>query len=154
MPIIYAVVNPDNYRSIRVTERLADGLSETDLKRVLAINEQETPEKVGELIIKWRDWSLERGLLSYGIIYELYWRYLFPDSRYQQQLLKRFFACIKNNALCIDTNHTTIFQMDEVKVRKYISRHNIIGYQRGLKTTCNNRRVKQHLNLMYVMRMW
>ena len=74
----------------KIPERLADGLSETDLKRVLAINEQETPEKVGELIIKWRDWSLERGLLSYGIIYELYWRYLFPDSRYQQQLLKRF----------------------------------------------------------------
>jgi len=74
----------------KIPERLADGLSETDLKRVLAINEQETPEKVGELIIQWRDWSLERGLLSYGIIYELYWRYLFPDSRYQQQLLKRF----------------------------------------------------------------
>ncbi|NCR08896.1 MAG: recombinase family protein [Microcystis aeruginosa LG13-11] len=74
----------------KIPERLADGLSETDLKRVLAINEQEIPEKVGELIIQWRDWSLERGLLSYGIIYELYWRYLFPDSRYQQQLLKRF----------------------------------------------------------------
>jgi hypothetical protein len=74
----------------RYSQRLADGLSETDLKRVLAINEQEIPEKVGELIIQWRDWSLERGLLSYGIIYELYWRYLFPDSRYQQQLLKRF----------------------------------------------------------------
>lgn len=74
----------------KISQKLADGLSETDLKRVLEINEQEIPEKVGELIIQWRDWSLERGLLSYGIIYELYWRYLFPDSRYQQQLLKRY----------------------------------------------------------------
>jgi hypothetical protein len=73
-----------------IPQRLADGLPETDLKRVLAINEDIIPEKAGKLIIQWRDWCLKRGLLSYGIIYELYWRYLFPDTRYQQQLLKRY----------------------------------------------------------------
>lgn len=73
-----------------ISQRLADGLPETDLKRVLAIDEQEIPVKVGELIVQWRDWCLERGLLSYGITYELYWRYLLPAADYQQQLLKRY----------------------------------------------------------------
>jgi hypothetical protein len=73
-----------------IPTRLANGLPEIELKRVLAINEEQTPEKVGQLIIQWRDWCLARGLLSYGIIYELYWRYLLPDKRYQQQLLKRY----------------------------------------------------------------
>jgi hypothetical protein len=70
--------------------RLAEGLSLTERKKVLATDEYETPITVGELILQWRDWCLQRGLLSYGIIYELYWRYLLGDRRYQQQLLRRY----------------------------------------------------------------
>lgn len=38
----------------------------------------------------WRNWCLERGLLTYGIISELYWRYLLPDTSYQEYLTRRY----------------------------------------------------------------
>ena len=44
----------------------------------------------GKWLLNWRQWCLERGLLSYGIIGELYWRYLLPDATYQQQLKHRY----------------------------------------------------------------
>ncbi|MGB3510064.1 MAG: recombinase family protein [Microcoleaceae cyanobacterium] len=43
-----------------------------------------------ELLQQWRDWCLQRGLLTYGIITELYWRYLLPISTYQQHLIHRY----------------------------------------------------------------
>lgn len=49
-------------------------------------------EQIGELLLDWRQWCLDRGLLSYGIIYELYGRYLLNNSRYQYHLLRRFQA--------------------------------------------------------------
>lgn len=39
---------------------------------------------------RWRQWCLQRGLLSYGIICELYWRYLLPNPIYQGHLLGRY----------------------------------------------------------------
>jgi hypothetical protein len=77
-------------RAEDIPGRLAEGLSPTERKKVLATDEYETPATLGELILQWRDWCLQRGLLSYGIIYELYWRYLLGDRRYQQQLLRRY----------------------------------------------------------------
>lgn len=49
-------------------------------------------KRMGKLLLNWRQWCLERGLLSYGIIYELYWRYLLPDSSYRQHLTRRYRA--------------------------------------------------------------
>jgi hypothetical protein len=49
-------------------------------------------EQIGELLLDWRQWCLDRGLLSYGIIYEIYGRYLLNDVRYQYHLLRRFQA--------------------------------------------------------------
>jgi hypothetical protein len=46
--------------------------------------------RMGKLLLQWRQWCLERGLLTYGIIYELYWRYLLPDATYQQHLTRRY----------------------------------------------------------------
>ncbi len=46
----------------------------------------------GNLILEWQEWCLQRGLLSYGIIYELYWRYLLPTPQYQQHLIRRYQA--------------------------------------------------------------
>ncbi len=43
-----------------------------------------------ELLQHWRHWCLQRGLLTYGIITELYWRYLLPNSHYQQHLINRY----------------------------------------------------------------
>lgn len=50
------------------------------------------PELAAELLQQWRGWCLSRGLLTYGLIYELYWRYLLPDEYYRQQLSRRYEA--------------------------------------------------------------
>lgn len=47
---------------------------------------------IDELLSQWRIWCLEKGLLSYGIIYELFWRYLFSHQDYQHSLLNRYGA--------------------------------------------------------------
>jgi hypothetical protein len=50
----------------------------------------ETWQAIGEALVQWRDWCLGRGLLSYGLMTELYWRYVLPHPAYQTQLLARF----------------------------------------------------------------
>lgn len=52
---------------------------------------------MGELLDRWREWCLTRGFLTYGIICELYWRYLLQDSTYQQHLLDRYQAVIADD---------------------------------------------------------
>ena len=52
---------------------------------------------MGELLLRWRGWCLERGLLSYGLICELYWRYLLPDASYQQHLSLRYQAVLADD---------------------------------------------------------
>lgn len=47
---------------------------------------------INELLSIWRKWCLEKGLLSYGIIYELFWRHLFLHQDYQKSLLNRYGA--------------------------------------------------------------
>ncbi len=48
------------------------------------------PNYMGQMLLHWREWCLERGLLTYGIITELYGRYLLPDVSYQQHLTRRY----------------------------------------------------------------
>ncbi|CCH65469.1 Hypothetical cyanobacterial membrane protein, in cluster with PxcA [Richelia intracellularis HM01] len=48
------------------------------------------PEFIAFLLLNWRDWCLERGFLTYGIVTELYGQHLLQDSQYQQQLHKRY----------------------------------------------------------------
>ncbi|MCL2924189.1 MAG: recombinase family protein, partial [Trichodesmium sp. MAG_R04] len=43
-----------------------------------------------ELLQEWRDWCWQGGFLTYGIITEFYWRYLLPNSTYQQHLIHRY----------------------------------------------------------------
>jgi hypothetical protein len=47
-------------------------------------------QAMGQMLLDWRSWCLGRGLLTYGIICELYWRYLLPDPTYQSYLQQRF----------------------------------------------------------------
>uniref|UniRef100_UPI0030DB5DEE recombinase family protein n=2 Tax=Oscillatoria sp. FACHB-1407 TaxID=2692847 RepID=UPI0030DB5DEE len=47
-------------------------------------------ECIGEVLLQWREWCLERGLLTYGILTELYGRHLLPDATYQQHLFRRY----------------------------------------------------------------
>ena len=49
-------------------------------------------QRMGELLLIWQQWCLERGLLTYGLIYELYWRYLLPNRQYQSHLHRRYQA--------------------------------------------------------------
>ena len=49
-------------------------------------------QRMGELLLSWRSWCLDRGLLTYGLIYELYWRYLLPNQQYRQHLNNRYQA--------------------------------------------------------------
>lgn len=59
-----------------------------------------TPEvwdAVGEMLLNWRRWCLERGLLTYGMICELYWRHLLPNPTYQQYLQQRYQAVLADD---------------------------------------------------------
>ncbi|MBW4424603.1 MAG: recombinase family protein [Nostoc desertorum CM1-VF14] len=55
------------------------------------------PEFLASLLIDWRNWCLERGLLTYGIITELYSQYLLSDRNYQQHLVKRYQAVLADD---------------------------------------------------------
>jgi hypothetical protein len=49
------------------------------------------------LLLEWRNWCLERGFLSYGIICELYSQHLLRNSTYQERLLERFQVVIADD---------------------------------------------------------
>lgn len=55
------------------------------------------PQQRGEFLLAWRQWCLEQGFLTYGLIYELYWRYLLPNPQYQQYLLHRFWGILADD---------------------------------------------------------
>lgn len=63
--------------------RLEDGLGDLKCDRALT-------ETIAQMLIDWRDWCLQQGLLTYGILTALYWRYLLPDATYQGHLLQRY----------------------------------------------------------------
>jgi hypothetical protein len=52
---------------------------------------------VESLAAEWRDWCLDRGLLTYGIMTELYWRYLLPHPEYQRQLKCRYWMLLADD---------------------------------------------------------
>lgn len=55
------------------------------------------PQFVGSLLLSWRNWCLEKGLLTYSLISELYAQYLLPNSGYQQHLKNRYWAIIADD---------------------------------------------------------
>ncbi|MCC5609654.1 recombinase family protein [Nostoc sp. CHAB 5834] len=55
------------------------------------------PEFLASLLLNWRNWCLERGLLTYGIITELYSQHLLSDRNYQQHLTKRYQAVLADD---------------------------------------------------------
>jgi hypothetical protein len=52
---------------------------------------------VESLAAEWRDWCLDRGLLTYGIMTELYWRYLLPHPDYQLHLGDRYWLVLADD---------------------------------------------------------
>ncbi|MBH8552665.1 recombinase family protein [Nostocaceae cyanobacterium CENA357] len=55
------------------------------------------PEFLASLLLNWRNWCLERGLLTYGIITELYSQYLLNDRHYQHHLTQRYQAILADD---------------------------------------------------------
>lgn len=53
-------------------------------------NDPDLWQGMGKKLLEWRQWCLERGFLTYGIIYELYWRHLLPHETYQYHLTRRY----------------------------------------------------------------
>ncbi|MEO0405767.1 MAG: recombinase family protein [Cyanobacteria bacterium P01_A01_bin.135] len=45
----------------------------------------------------WQRWCLDRGLLTYGIVSDLYWRVLLPHPTYRQQLSQRYAAALADD---------------------------------------------------------
>lgn len=52
---------------------------------------------MGELLWRWRQWCLDRGFLTYGILTDLYWRYLLPHAEYQKRLRQRYRAVMADD---------------------------------------------------------
>jgi hypothetical protein len=52
---------------------------------------------VESLAAEWRDWCLDRGLLTYGIMTELYWRHLLPQPEYQRHLRDRYWTVLADD---------------------------------------------------------
>ncbi|WP_404827091.1 recombinase family protein [Dendronalium phyllosphericum] len=55
------------------------------------------PEFLGSLLIDWRNWCLERGFLTYGIITELFSQHLLGDRNYQNYLTQRYQAVLADD---------------------------------------------------------
>ncbi|MFH7029801.1 MAG: recombinase family protein [Heteroscytonema crispum UTEX LB 1556] len=55
------------------------------------------PEFLGSLLRDWRNWCLQRGMLTYGIITELYAQHLLSDRNYQEHLTKRYQAVLADD---------------------------------------------------------
>ncbi|MDZ8027362.1 MAG: recombinase family protein [Nostoc sp. DedQUE11] len=73
-----------------------------DIAQILArgLGENSTnlePEFLASLLLDWRNWCLERGLLTYGIITELYSQHLLSDRNYQKHLTKRYQAVLADD---------------------------------------------------------
>jgi hypothetical protein len=54
-------------------------------------------EAIGGALLQWRSWCLDHGLLTYGIITELYWRHLLPHPGYQRHLKRRYRAVLADD---------------------------------------------------------
>ncbi len=67
------------------------------LQRGIVYDKPNTWEILGESLIRWRTWCLDNGLLTYGLITELFWRYLLPNPTYQGHLLQRFYGVIADD---------------------------------------------------------
>lgn len=71
------------------------GQSVEEIPRILAqgFDSSEEPDSLyscmGQLLVRWRNWCLDRGFLTYSIVTELYWN-LLSHPTYQQHLIRRY----------------------------------------------------------------
>jgi hypothetical protein len=77
--------------------RLAQRLKTGD--PVLEVSD-ELAELIQQMALQWQEWCLTHGLLTYGLITDLFWQYLLPHDTYRKQLSQRFSAIAAD-----DLNH-------------------------------------------------
>jgi hypothetical protein len=68
---------------ICLAERLKQPSSELDVPEGIA-------DLIQQLALQWQNWCLHHGLLTYGLITDLFWRYVLPHPTYYSQLPQRF----------------------------------------------------------------
>jgi hypothetical protein len=75
--------------------------SGTSLTKIAALTQSESsaltiPPPIAALVqrmaLQWREWCLNHGVLTYGLITDLYWQYVLPHPTYRSQLAQRFGA--------------------------------------------------------------
>lgn len=54
-------------------------------------------DNLSDALRRWRSWCLQQGLLTYGLLTELYWRNLLPHPTYQQRLRQRYRAVLADD---------------------------------------------------------
>ncbi|MEM7065613.1 MAG: hypothetical protein AAF572_20910 [Cyanobacteria bacterium P01_B01_bin.77] len=87
-------------------------------------------EAMGGALLQWRSWCLERGLLTYGLMTELYWRYLLPLPQYQTQLLERFAGTSADDVDEYSAIATPLFQVFKTANRPQAFTYNPSGQVR------------------------
>ncbi|MFW5764683.1 MAG: recombinase family protein [Coleofasciculus sp.] len=101
---------PGTNESVRV-RRLLDllqlaALSGTPIEEIPRMLEQgvveleATPDQwelIGKLLLDWRGWCLDKGLLTYSLVGELYWREMLPDATYKKYLTQRYRAILADD---------------------------------------------------------
>ena len=58
---------------------------------------QDLWHQLGKMLLGWRDWCFGQGFLTYGLLSDLYWRYLLPLPEYQVQLKARYSLILVDN---------------------------------------------------------
>lgn len=106
---VLQALGSNEYRSVRRVLDLLQlaaysGVASDNISQILtkAIIPQENapniePQLIESLLLNWRNWCLERGLLTYGIITELWCQHLLSDLRYQERLVKRYQAVLADD---------------------------------------------------------
>jgi hypothetical protein len=94
------IISAAGVNEYRLVRRILDLLqlaaySGTKTEEIGTVLEQGLENEVdginyAQLLLDWRSWCGERGLLTYGTITELYYQHLLPDPNYQQHLLRRY----------------------------------------------------------------
>ncbi|MGI0483418.1 recombinase family protein [Geminocystis sp. CENA526] len=72
------------------SENIVDRIVQSNM--IMIPNPHSIVTLIGELILQWRKYCLDKGFLTYALISELYWRYLLPNAQYQQYLKNNYQA--------------------------------------------------------------
>ncbi|WP_323366821.1 hypothetical protein [Leptothoe sp. PORK10 BA2] len=106
-----------------ITQRLRQGMMPN-------LVPTDTWAAMGAALLQWQAWCLERGFLTYGLMTQLYWRYLLPLAQYQAQLLDRFAGTAADDVDEYSAIATPLFQVFKTAQRPQVFTYNPRGQVR------------------------